>query len=56
MTTLSPVRNPDLRDTGVMTKRAWILLLLNFLIPGSPQLLAGSRKLGRFGVSATFIL
>jgi len=56
VTTLSPVRNPDLRDTGVMTKRAWILLLLNFLIPGSPQLLAGSRKLGRFGVSATFIL
>lgn len=39
-----------------MTKRAWWLVVLNILIPGSAQLLAGSRKLGRFGVGATFVL
>lgn len=39
-----------------MTKRAWVLVVLNVLIPGSAQLLAGSRRLGRFGVGATFLL
>lgn len=39
-----------------MTKRAWVLVVLNLLIPGSAQLLAGSRRLGRFGVGATFVL
>ncbi|MBC7724667.1 MAG: LCP family protein [Burkholderiaceae bacterium] len=39
-----------------MTKRAWWLIGLNILIPGSAQLLAGSRRLGRFAVSATFVL
>lgn len=38
-----------------MTKRAWWLLGLNVLIPGSAQLLAGNRKLGRFGVVASFL-
>jgi len=36
-----------------MTRRAWILVGLNILIPGSAQLLAGNRKLGRFGVGST---
>jgi len=39
-----------------MTKRAWWLVGLNILIPGSAQLLAGNRKLGRFGVRSTFTL
>jgi LCP family protein required for cell wall assembly len=39
-----------------MTRRGWTLVLLNILIPGSAQLLAGSRRLGRFGVGATFVL
>lgn len=39
-----------------MTKRAWWLVGLNILIPGSAQLLAGSRRLGRFGVASTFAL
>ncbi|HWR86469.1 MAG TPA: LCP family protein [Rhodoglobus sp.] len=52
----SPVRNPDLKNTPLMTKRAWILVALNVLIPGSPQLIAGNRRLGRFGVGATFLL
>jgi LCP family protein required for cell wall assembly len=39
-----------------MTKRAWWLVALNVLIPGSPQLIAGNRRLGRFGVGTTFLL
>lgn len=54
--TASPVRHPNANDTGTMTKRAWVLVVLNILIPGSAQLLAGSRRLGRFGVGATFVL
>ena len=56
MTATSPVRYPDLRDPSVMTRRAWVLVVLNVLIPGSAQLLAGSRRLGRFGTRATFAL
>lgn len=52
----SPVRNPDVSSPALMTRRAWILVALNILIPGSAQLLAGNRKLGRFGVTATFLL
>lgn len=52
----SLVRYPDLKSPDTMTKRAWWLVGLNFLIPGSAQLLAGSRRLGRFGVGATFTL
>lgn len=39
-----------------MTKRAWWLVALNFLIPGSAQLLAGARRFGKFAVTATFVL
>jgi LCP family protein required for cell wall assembly len=39
-----------------MTRRAWWLVGLNILLPGSAQLLAGNRKLGRFGVVSTFAL
>jgi LCP family protein required for cell wall assembly len=39
-----------------MTRRAWWLIILNALLPGSAQLLAGSRRLGRFGVGSTFVL
>ena len=56
MTTTSPVRSPNLNDPDEMTKRAWLLVALNFLVPGSPQLLAGNHRLGRFGVRATFTL
>ena len=56
MTAVSPVRHPDTRSPTLMTKRGWWLIGLNILIPGSAQLLAGSRRLGRFGVSMTFVL
>ncbi len=53
---MSTVRDPDTQSPEAMTKRAWVLVALNILIPGSAQLLAGSRPLGRFGVRATFAL
>ena len=56
MTATSPIRTPDLRSTPTMTKRAWWLVGLNLLIPGTAQILAGNRRLGRFGVGSTFLL
>lgn len=56
MSSTSPVRYPDLRNAEVMTRRAWVLLLVGLVIPGSAQLLAGNRRLGRFAVVTTFIL
>ena len=56
MSTLTPIRTPDVASSPVMTRRAWWLVALNFLIPGSAQLLAGSRRLGRFGVAMTFLI
>lgn len=52
----SPIRYPDLASRPVMTRRAWWLVVLNVLIPGSAQVLAGDRKLGRFGLGATLVL
>jgi polyisoprenyl-teichoic acid--peptidoglycan teichoic acid transferase len=39
-----------------MTKRAWWLVGINLLIPGSAQVIAGNRRLGRFGLGATILL
>ncbi|TFD29449.1 LytR family transcriptional regulator [Cryobacterium cryoconiti] len=39
-----------------MTRRAWWLVVLNFVLPGSAQVLAGNRRLGRFGLRTTFAL
>ncbi|MBO9627110.1 MAG: LCP family protein [Microbacterium sp.] len=36
-----------------MAKRGWWLVVLNVLLPGSAQVLAGNRRLGRFGLGAT---
>jgi hypothetical protein len=36
-----------------MTTRAWWLVILNFLLPGSAQVLAGNKRLGKFGLGAT---
>lgn len=52
----SPIRYPDVASRTIMTRRAWWLVVLNFLIPGSPQALAGNRRLGRFGLGATLVL
>src|SRR5690606_8775319 len=39
-----------------MTRRAWWLVVLNVLLPGSAQVLAGNRRLGRVGVASTLAL
>lgn len=39
-----------------MGRRAWFLIVLNLVIPGSAQVVAGSRRLGRFGLRSTLIL
>lgn len=51
-----PLRHPDTRSRSVMTRRGWWLVALNFLMPGSAQVLAGNRKLGRFGLVTTLLL
>lgn len=51
-----PLRHPDLESAPLMTKRARWLVVVGFLFPGSAQLLAGSRKLGRLGAIATSLL
>lgn len=51
----STVRNPDLRSPRFMSRRGWWLVVLNLLIPGSAQVLAGDRRLGRFALGATLV-
>ena len=51
-----PLRHPDATSPDVMTRRAWWLVLLNFLLPGSAQVLAGNRRLGRVGLGATLAM
>ncbi|MCR2813616.1 LCP family protein [Microbacterium sp. zg.Y1084] len=51
-----PMRHPDAGSAEVMTRRAWWLVVLNFLLPGSAQVLAGNRRLGRVGVAATLTM
>ena len=51
-----PIRRPDTRSPQVMTRRAWWLVVLNFVMPGSAQSLTGNRRLGRIGLTATFVL
>ncbi|MCJ1695091.1 LCP family protein [Rathayibacter caricis] len=57
MTAVSlPLRHPDVRSSTFMTRRAWWLLVGNFLVPGSAQVLAGNRRLGRLGLAFTLAL
>jgi len=51
-----PLRYPDVAAAPLMAKRARWLVVLGFLLPGSAQLLAGNRRLGRFGLGATLLL
>lgn len=50
-----PLRHPDQADPVTMGRRAWWLVVMNALIPGAAQVLAGSRRLGRFGLGATLL-
>lgn len=51
-----PLRYPDAGSKEFMTKRARWLIWVGFLLPGSAQLLAGNKKLGRVGLVATLTL
>ncbi|GAA1863119.1 LCP family protein [Microbacterium koreense] len=51
-----PLRHPDTRSRAFMSRRGWWLVAMNFLVPGSAQVLAGNRRLGRFGLGATLAL
>ena len=51
----SVLRDPDTSSAGFMSKRAWWLVGLNILVPGSAQLLAGSRRFGRFALGTTLV-
>jgi LCP family protein required for cell wall assembly len=53
MSSTSPFRNIDRATSGHMLKRAAWLIALTLLIPGSAQLIAGNRKVGRVGIVAT---
>ncbi|MBP1241286.1 LCP family protein required for cell wall assembly [Frigoribacterium sp. PvP120] len=55
MSAALPVRHPDLGSPSFMTRRAWALVVLNVLVPGSAQVLAGSRRLGRWGLASTLV-
>ncbi|HIY65791.1 MAG TPA: LytR family transcriptional regulator, partial [Candidatus Agrococcus pullicola] len=50
------LRNPEPPTSPVMRRRGWWLVILGFLLPGSAQVVAGNRKLGRFGLIATITL
>ncbi len=48
-----PVRYPSSASSPVRTKRAFVLLLMTLLVPGSAQIVAGDRKLGRTALRVT---
>ena len=51
-----PLRYPDSGSADYMRRRAWWLVIFNVLVPGSAQVLAGSKRLGRFALGATLVL
>lgn len=51
-----PLRHPDVRSRSLMTRRGWWLVVVGFLVPGSAQVLAGNKRLGRIGLAATLTL
>ncbi|WP_138415023.1 LCP family protein [Sinomonas gamaensis] len=48
-----PLRHPEQAPSGVRTKRAFVLLALTLVLPGSAQLIAGSRTLARRALTVT---
>ena len=49
----SPFRNVERATPEQMNRRAWWLILLNLVVPGAAQLVAGNRRLARIGLTAT---
>ncbi|WP_231567760.1 LCP family glycopolymer transferase [Sinomonas humi] len=48
-----PLRHPEQAPESLRTRRAIALLALTLVLPGSAQLVAGSRRLGRRAVAVT---
>jgi LCP family protein required for cell wall assembly len=48
-----PVRYPASASESARTKRAFLLILLTLFVPGSAQIAAGDRKLGRIALRVT---
>ena len=51
-----PVRYPSGAAAPVLTKRAFVLVLMTLLLPGSAQIVAGNRRLGRTALRVTLIV
>ncbi|MDQ5840226.1 MAG: LCP family protein [Chloroflexota bacterium] len=49
-----PVRYPSGAAAPVLTKRAFLLVLMTLLVPGSAQIVAGNKRLGRIALRVTF--
>jgi LCP family protein required for cell wall assembly len=52
-TLTDPVRYPSGAAAPVLTKRAFALVLMTLLVPGSAQIVAGDRRLGRMALRVT---
>ncbi|MBT2515608.1 LCP family protein [Arthrobacter sp. ISL-30] len=50
-----PVRYPAGAPAPVQTKRAFLLLLMTLFVPGSAQIVAGDRRLGRIALRVTLV-
>ena len=48
-----PIRHPGSAAAPVRTKRAFVLILLTLFVPGSAQIVAGDRRLGRRALRVT---
>lgn len=51
-----PLRHPDASSRSLMTRRGVWLVVMNFLLPGSAQAVAGNRRLGKIGLATTLAL
>lgn len=49
----SPLRHPEDLNSPARSKRALLLVIMTILIPGSAQLIAGNRALGRIALTVT---
>ena len=50
------LRSPEPQTPKIMQRRGWWLIVLGFLLPGTAQIAAGNRRLGRIGLISTFVM
>jgi len=49
----TPFRDIDRADAKQLIKRSWWIVALNFVVPGSVQVVAGNKRFGRLGIVFT---